>query len=234
MTGVPLCAEMMLNPARSAAMANRIRELVEDGLANKGVSARRASMDVVGHDGLIRDIRAGRMPSFDRLIALFEYLSVPVSFGPAPGQKLFGMAEDAPSQSSTSYEQPAAGQAGAMLPFPWHPASGRRGMAPVGLSAAWLTENELRPEHLSVVIAPWEGRDRFALLDCEAARDGSNHIWGLIEAGQVALARITWQDPEMIVISWGDARPARAFAAKASEPRLLGRLVWMGDAILRG
>lgn len=39
-------------------------------------------MAVVGHDGLVRDIRAGRLPSLDKLEALFEHLGLELYFGP--------------------------------------------------------------------------------------------------------------------------------------------------------
>lgn len=39
-------------------------------------------MEVVGRDGLIRDIRAGRIPSVDRVEALFDYLGLEYYFGP--------------------------------------------------------------------------------------------------------------------------------------------------------
>ena len=71
----------ILTAERSAAMASRLRELVEAALVTTGVSARRASLDVVGNDGLIRDIRAGRLPAIDRLDALFEYLGVEMTVG---------------------------------------------------------------------------------------------------------------------------------------------------------
>ncbi len=67
---------MILTPQKSTEIGEEIRARVERGLAGMGVSARRASLDVVGHDGLVRDIRAGRIPSFDRLSALFEYLGI--------------------------------------------------------------------------------------------------------------------------------------------------------------
>jgi hypothetical protein len=73
---------MLLTDERSNEVADRIRNAVEQALAARKLSARRASMDVVGHDGLIRDIRAGRIPSVDRVEALFQYLGLEVYFGP--------------------------------------------------------------------------------------------------------------------------------------------------------
>ena len=55
---------------------------MEAALGRQDVSARRASLDVVGNDGLVRDIRAGRLPGVDRLEALFEHLGLAFCFGP--------------------------------------------------------------------------------------------------------------------------------------------------------
>jgi len=59
-----------------------VRALVEAALEDKGISARQASLQIVGHDGLIRDIRAGGLPSIDKLEALFDLLGLEFYFGP--------------------------------------------------------------------------------------------------------------------------------------------------------
>ncbi len=59
-----------------------LRTVIESALSAKGVSGRQASMDIVGHDGLIRDIRAGRLPSIDKLRALSDYFDLQLYFGP--------------------------------------------------------------------------------------------------------------------------------------------------------
>ncbi|MBW4708665.1 hypothetical protein KX928_12805 [Roseobacter sp. YSTF-M11] len=66
----------MLTTHKSKAISRSLADAVNAALEKKGVSARKASLDVVGHDGLIRDIRAGRIPSYDRVKALFEYLEI--------------------------------------------------------------------------------------------------------------------------------------------------------------
>ena len=73
---------MILTDEKSSQIADRIRDAVEAALRDRKVSARRASIDVVGNDGLIRDIRAGRIPSVDRIQALFDYLGIELYFGP--------------------------------------------------------------------------------------------------------------------------------------------------------
>ena len=57
--------------------------LVEHALKAKGISGRQASLQVVGHDGLIRDIRAGRLPGLDKLERLFELLDLECYIGPS-------------------------------------------------------------------------------------------------------------------------------------------------------
>ncbi len=73
---------MLLTNKKTKAVIQRIQTDVERALRDRQISARRASIDVVGHDGLVRDIRAGRVPSVDRLEALFDYLGLEHYFGP--------------------------------------------------------------------------------------------------------------------------------------------------------
>lgn len=79
--------------ARSLEFSHRIRGLVDAALQDQGKSARAVSMNVVGHDGLIRDIRKGRLPSIDKLDALFRELGLELYFGPpiatAPTQTFY-------------------------------------------------------------------------------------------------------------------------------------------------
>ena len=74
-----------------------LRAVIEEALASKGVSARQASLDVVGHDGLIRDIRAGRLPSIDKLQALSEYFGLELYIGPPISREAI---EDAKKRAS--------------------------------------------------------------------------------------------------------------------------------------
>lgn len=74
--------QMALAKRYSEEASERLRVVIENALAQKGVSARQASMDIVGHDGLIRDIRAGRLPSIDKLQALSDYFGLELYIGP--------------------------------------------------------------------------------------------------------------------------------------------------------
>ncbi|EEE37692.1 hypothetical protein RKLH11_1528 [Rhodobacteraceae bacterium KLH11] len=62
--------------------SEQLQAVVNDALLAKGVSARQASFDIVGHDGLIRDIRAGRLPSIDKVQAIAEYFGLELYIGP--------------------------------------------------------------------------------------------------------------------------------------------------------
>lgn len=73
---------MQPNLLKQKETSERVRTLVEAALKKNGVSGRQASLQIVGHDGLIRDIRAGRLPGVDKLEALFELLGLEFYFGP--------------------------------------------------------------------------------------------------------------------------------------------------------
>lgn len=97
---------MLLTNKKTSAVIQRIQTDVECALKDRQISARRASIDVVGHDGLIRDIRAGRVPSVDRLEALFDYLGLEFYFGPlrqlqAPSANLTFPSGHSPTFSKT-------------------------------------------------------------------------------------------------------------------------------------
>ena len=51
-------------------------ELIEEILAERGWSARQASIEATGSPGLIMDMRRGRVPSVERLQALCEVLGL--------------------------------------------------------------------------------------------------------------------------------------------------------------
>lgn len=73
---------MSLTDEKQKEFSKALLATVEDALAEAGVSGRRASLDAVGHDGLVRDIRAGRIPGADKLSALAAVLELEFYFGP--------------------------------------------------------------------------------------------------------------------------------------------------------
>lgn len=72
---------MLPNAMKTKKTSERVRALVEAALKAKGISGRQASLQIVGHDGLIRDIRAGRLPGIGKLEALFDLLGLEFYFG---------------------------------------------------------------------------------------------------------------------------------------------------------
>lgn len=70
--------------ARREAFNAHLREVIDAALIATGKSARAVSMEIVGHDGLIRDIRRGNVPTADKLAALAVALDLDFHFGPAP------------------------------------------------------------------------------------------------------------------------------------------------------
>jgi len=186
-------------------------------------------MDVVGHDGLIRDIRAGRIPSFDRLVSLFEYLAIPFSYGAGPAPQ--GVAEP----SGGGFGAPEALRAG-FLPFPWHRAAKTRGMGPVAFSAAWLAQAGLAPEALSfvapdVVLSGAAGA--LVLVDQTAQRSGGPALWCFVEEGSIVMAQLHWQARGVLTVT-GDRpeHPARVLIGPERDLlQIIGRVVWRGTRV---
>ena len=73
---------MVMTVEKTRTFHQRLQGVVEARLAETKQSARQVSLAVVGHDSLIRDLRAGRIPSADRLEALFDYLGLEFYLGP--------------------------------------------------------------------------------------------------------------------------------------------------------
>ena len=69
-------------PGARSAPKNDLLSEIERALKARGVSARQASIQAVGHGELIRDIRRGRTPSWDRIRALCEVLGLEFYVGP--------------------------------------------------------------------------------------------------------------------------------------------------------
>ena len=55
-------------------------KIIERALKNKGISASKASEKAVGHNALIRNIKHGNMPSFDKVERLFDVLGINLTY----------------------------------------------------------------------------------------------------------------------------------------------------------
>lgn len=217
---------MILTDARSNEVAERLRAAVEAALEARNLSARRASIDVVGHDGLIRDIRAGRIPSVDRVEALFDYLGLEAYFGPRRPASPAVVANHLPGEDAPT---------GFMI-IPWAEVS--RGSAPVAFARAWLDSHGLVPDHLLAAlpdIVELEGpevQDTLALLDTRHALRKGHGIWCFRSSGKIKVANVTFAGSVTVI------HPAHS----ADEPQvidgppggalsILGKVVWLGQSI---
>jgi hypothetical protein len=221
---------MLLTPKRSDEIKAKIQAAVEAALLDREVSARRASLDVVGNDGLIRDLRAGRLPGVDRLEALFEYLGLEFYLGPHR-PRISGFAEPAGSMSGMAPpEPPRAGY----LPIPWHPDAPRTGgqpAPPMAFGKAWLEAAGLDPGALAVVRTadPADGSEIVALVETAARRRGGPARWCYREGGRVALARVQFDPDVTVIFGNADDAPARVMVGEdRGRVTFLGRVVWSG------
>lgn len=220
---------MLLTDARSNEVAERLKAAVESALAAQNLSARRASIDVVGHDGLIRDIRAGRIPSVDRIEALFDYLGLEAYFGPRrPSTDMPVAANHLPGEDAPS----------GFITIPWAEVGFRLGSSPIAFSRGWLAEHGLIPDYLTastpdeVQLEGHRADDTVALLDNRAALRKGHAIWCFRSKAKVFVARVTFAGSVTVV------HPAHS----ADEPlvidgppdgtlSILGKVVWLGQSV---
>ncbi len=222
---------MLLTPERSEAIKTKIQAAVEAALLDRDVSARRASLDVVGNDGLIRDLRAGRLPGVDRLEALFEYLGLEFYIGPRRPQGR-GFAE--PGSGGGDMSDREALRAG-YLPIPWHPQAPRppgQPASPVAFSKLWLDAADLDPADLAAVRpegAP-EGPDIVALVETAAPRRGGPARWCYRDGGTVFLARVQFDANVTVIFAETLSAPAKVLVGEErGRIAFLGRVVWSGQ-----
>lgn len=223
---------MLLTDERSREVADRIRNAVEQALAARNLSARRASMDVVGHDGLIRDIRAGRIPSVDRVEALFQYLGLEAYFGPKrrpPAQVL-----SEPGSNVVSADEPPSG----FLTIPWAEALPGSGSAPICFSRRWLADHGLtadfltaaQPDAVEIEGVPVE--DTLALLDNRAGLRTGHGLWCYRARGKIRVSHVTFS-AQLIILHGARAedRPQIIEPPASSQVGFLGKVVWLGQSI---
>lgn len=230
---------MLLTPSLTKSVSARIRETVDLALKEQGISARKASIDVVGHDGLIRDIRAGRIPSADRLEVLFSYLGIEYYFGPHRSTSkpvVTGFAEAAVEMIELSIDgSPEALRMG-YLPIPFGDAApDHKGAAPIALSRRWLDDQGLQPDHLYFYnvpddhMAPTLPKGALALINTRADRTG-HFIWAYVDGSKLGFARLAWPGNGQLMISTDDHTQPPIFktAKQAQSIRVLGKVIWAG------
>ena len=223
---------MLLTDRKSSDVADRLQKAVEGALVTKRLSGRRASMDVVGHDGLIRDIRAGRIPSVDRIEALFDYLDLEFYFGPKR-QPSKPVPLRVVSNLDPEYDAPTG-----FIVIPWHAARPGDGSAPVAFSRAWLAKNSLIPDFLQAVIPDIiagpgpRSADTVALIDTRIGDRKGADLWCFRDEGKTSVGRITFSGNLAAIHPVerdGEVRILEAPSAFALG--LIGRVVWLGQIV---
>jgi hypothetical protein len=224
---------MLLTPERSEETRTRIQAAIENALRDKNVSARRASLDVVGNDGLIRDIRAGRLPGVDRLEALFEYLGLEFYYGhrrrAAQGRSGFSEPEAEMSEGGREALR------GGYLPIPWHDLSPRQEgqpAAPVAFSRNWIEASGLAPEQIAAVAPefPPSKAGLVALVDQSAPRREGPALWCFREGGRVGLGRFQFEGGVTVLFAEEPDGKARILLGDdRAKITFLGRVVWSGQ-----
>lgn len=222
----------MITKETSENFSQRLAALVNSALKEKGLSGRQASMSVVGHDGLIRDIRAGRLPSPDKLELLFDLLGLDFHIGPRRVDRFSGLAEAA---VATDLSKPEARRR--YVPFPQHRTVGGSGPAPIAMFMPWVTEQGMIPDNLSMV-QPKDIRlpgamsgACLALFDSKARRDGFGPWCGTL-SGQVFAANVEIRKNLVLIYPSEVGQPAEHFTGDSlSEVVLLGRIAWISYVV---
>lgn len=220
---------MLLTPERTQRIQARIQATVERALRERHVSARRASLDVVGNDGLIRDIRAGRLPGLDRIEALYEYLGLEFYHGPRRGPATpDGFAEGGGVMGGRDDTGPR------YVPIAWHPAMLRAGeepALPVAFSQAWLESAGLDPAALAAVRPdyPADVPELIAVVDTRMPANGGPARWCYREGARITVARVQFEPNVTVIFSDDPQGRARVLqGADRGRVRFLGRVVWSG------
>ncbi|MFN4191858.1 MAG: helix-turn-helix transcriptional regulator [Tabrizicola sp.] len=198
-------------------------------------------MDIVGHDGLIRDIRAGRIPSLDRIEALFEYLGIDFHLGPRRPAEPVGVVEI----SGEDYVR-----------VPVHDAWLSAGPGVANGEAAvidhllfrqdWLRKIGVRPVSAALArisgdsMAPGIQSGDLALIDT-ARREVPQHrpdrpvtklpILAFIQDGEARVKRLERRPSERLLVLYSDNRdiPPEVISDRDAQLlNILGRVAWSG------
>lgn len=223
---------MILTDQKSIEVAERLRAAVEEALSLNNVSARRASLDVVGHDGLIRDIRAGRIPSVDRIEALFNYLGLEFYFGP---RRRAVEHQSSPALANLPLDEAAPS---GYLTIPWAEARVGRGSSPVAFSRSWIEAHDLVPDFLqaaepdTIDIHGRTSLDTLALLDTRMALRRGHGLFCFRESGRLTVANVTFRGT-LTVLHSARSEDAPRFLDQAAfgQITVLGKVAWLGQGI---
>lgn len=168
----------------------------------------------------IQNLKRGSSPTIERLQPIAEALGLEVYIGPKRSEA--GLADPAQTYAA---DRP-------YLPLPWHRIARSRSAPPIALSSAWLTENKMNPENLSVVCpAKLFGDDAdltaVAVIDESAIRTAAPEVWALSLRGKVVVALIQNETAALVVHQKGMVRLMHGAEREATI--MLGKVVWIGQ-----
>lgn len=225
----PKC--MLLTKDRSRENHARLVGLIDEALAANDISARQASLDVVGHTNLISGIKAGKMPSFDRMEALFEYLGLHLTYGAKPVAS--GFADSANSHFGSP-------DPGIYLPLPWLSSMpGSTGPANVGFRRDWLINLDAKIENLALFLQPDDGlrpkhpKDTVFLIDKAGRPTTTIDLFAVRINGRVKMRFILRPSARTLFVlkNETDREPEILEGAEVDRYIIQGRAIWAGAPI---
>lgn len=238
---------MLLTDARTIETKRKIQQAVEAGLKARKISARRASIDVVGNDGLVRDIRAGVMPAVDRLEALMDYLGLSFNFGP-PREANPAIQSNPVTQvilEGTEYASIALHEA-SLSAGPGFNNGSSNIIDHLAFRRDWLHRLNVNPSQACLAriagdsMFPTLSANDMVLLDTRQGmpqmRDRSNKdkrrspIYAFVQDGEARVKRLERPatDVVMLISDNPDYAPELLTGQQATSLEVIGKVVWWG------
>ena len=211
----------------------------ELGLSQSEVSVRAFNRN---DTSAIQNIKRGASPSAKKLAALSKALDLEFYFGPPRSVSqpvVNGFAEAAAKIIEPSIDgSPEALRIG-YLPIPFGQADPKHvGAAPIAIARSWLDDRGLQPDNLYFYVVPDDSmapalpKGALALINTRAGHVG-HFIWGYVEGGKLAFARMSWPDKDQLMISSDDhAKPPVLKTGKQVQSiNILGKVIWSGQEV---
>ncbi len=214
----------------------RLQHEIEQALRRKGLSGRQVSMDVSGHDGLIRDLRAGRVPGADRVAALAEALDLEFYFGPrrdsGPVQVIDREAEYAHIPVHDAMLAAGSGVLNGNEEIIDFLAFRRDWLRRIGLDPARAVIARATGESMQPCV--WDGdlvlidRSRTDLpIHPKPERARRAPVFALLDDGQAKIKRAWLVEPSLAMLLSDNPDYAPTFA-RTDNLSIIGKVVWWG------
>tara|TARA_R110002111_G_scaffold218471_3_gene280696 strand:- start:202 stop:879 length:678 start_codon:yes stop_codon:yes gene_type:complete len=220
---------MILTKERTALFKAKLKTMVDGALDTRGMSARQASIATVGNDGLIRDIRAGRVPSADRLEALAELLNMEFYFGPHR-EVIADRQQVGPDFAKIPrYDVELSAGSGKLndsnLP-----------MSSLAFRVDWLAKMGINPSRCVIVSVAGDSMEPtlydgdLVMLDRQATTVRDMRLFGVVDTdGTAKVKRLQKLDQQLILHSDNRYYPADVRSAQdADRMTIIGQVVWSG------